>query len=208
MGPRPIDKAKFPALAEYLERLPAGLASYPEAQTLGLLLKSAVAPHYFHASWKELPPELMVVLRSPPLPTAWVSTVLTDAVFCVVADTFHPTREAVLKWSYERTLRLTALPMYATLTKLAGVERFLRTAVKIHALFQRGTDVSLHVWGEEAEVRLTHPPHLHGELNHLSNEAVFRAVLESAGALDVTMRLRESRPEGALYVASWRIPRP
>ena len=204
MGPRPIDKQLFPALAEYLERLPDGLASYPEAQSLGLLLKSSVAPHYFHPSWKGLSPEIVTALRSPPLPTAWVSTVLTDAVFCVVADTFFPTREAVLKWNYDRTMRLTALPMYATLTRLAGVERFLRTAAKVHALFQRGTDVQLHVWGEEAEIMLTHPPFLHGELNHLANEAVFGAVLASAGAADVTMKMKHSKPESALYSATWR----
>src|SRR5688572_12144500 len=100
MAPRAIDPKRFPALSQYVASLPQGLSSYPEAQSKGILLKSAIAPHYFHATWKDLPTELVGVMKRPPLVTSWVSTVLTDSVFCIVADTFYPTDEAMLQWSY------------------------------------------------------------------------------------------------------------
>lgn len=170
---------------------------------MGILLKSAVSAHYFHPSWKGLPAPLVSAVRKPPLPTTWVPTVLTDAVFCLVADTFYPTREAMVRWSYDRTSRLANLPMYSALTRLAGIERFLKMAVRFHALFQRGTELTLRCSDRDADVLLEHPPHLHGELNHLSNEGVFRAALESAGGREVKVELVRSEPTHARYRASW-----
>ncbi len=171
---------------------------------MGILLRSSIAESYFHPSWKQLPEELVNALKRPPLPTTWTSTVLTDAVFCVVADTFHPNEEAVLKWSYERTLRLANLPMYSTLTRLSGVRAFLKLAARVHALFQRGTDLFLDVSPGQADVVLRHAPHLHGRLNHLSNEGVFRAALESAGARSVRVTLVASEPTYARYDATFQ----
>jgi hypothetical protein len=79
-------------------------------------------------------------MRHPPLPTAWISSALTDAVFCAVADTHYPTEEAVVKWTYDRVVGLARVPMYSALAKLAGLERFLKTVARVHALFMRGTD--------------------------------------------------------------------
>ncbi len=199
-----VDAQQFPALSEYLAQLPQGIASYPAASTMGIILKSAVAEHYFHASWKRLPAVLVAALKRPPLPTSWVSTVMTDAVFCLIADTFYPTDEAVLKWSYERTARLTRVPMYAPITRFAGVERFVKAGARVHGLFQRGTDLDVEASPGRAELALRHPPHLHGRLNHLSNEGVFRAALEAAGPGDATVELVESAPSVARYVARWR----
>jgi len=201
--PPAIDARRFPALAEYLGKLPAGLASYPAALTKGILLRSAVSGHYFHSSWHDLPAEIASAMKTPPLPTSWLSTVLTDAVFCAVADTFYPTKEAVVKWNFDRTIGLARVPMYSSLAKLAGLDRFVRAAVKVHALFQRGTDLKVDLRGSEATVRLEHPPHLHGGLNHLSNEGVFRAALESSGARKATVELVESTPTFARYECRW-----
>lgn len=198
-----IDPERFPALADYVERLPAGLASYPEAQSMGILLKSSVVGHYFHPTWKDLPVQITELFRKPPLPTAWVPTVLNDAIFSLVADTFYPTEDALMKWSYERTIRLAALPMYVPLTKMAGVDRFMRAAARVHDLFQRGTQLEVEARPGSADLRLRHPPHLHSRKNHLTNEAVFRAVLESAGGTGATVKLVESRADGARYHAEW-----
>ncbi len=204
MAGRPVDPQRFPALADYLSKLPAGLASYPEATTMGILLKSAVSQQYFHPSWRDLPQPLVDGLRRPPLPTTWVPAVLTDAVFCVICDTFYPTPEAVEAWTYERTIRLASVPMYRGLTRFAGIERFLAAAARVHAFFQRGTHLAVRSAPGAAEVELTHPPHLHGRLNHLSNQGAFRAALEAAGGQEVSVLLESSTPTRALYRARWR----
>lgn len=201
--PAGVDPTVFPATSAYLTRLPAGLASYPEAMTKGILMRSALSSHPFHPSWRSLPAEIVTPIRSPPLPTSWTSAVLTDVAFCLIADTFYPTREAVLKWSYDRTFHLARVPLFSQITDFAGLDHFLRGAARLHNLFQRGTTLTVAPQKSGADVLLSHPPHLHGELNHVCNEGVFRAALETAGALSPRVEMLASTPEGATYRASW-----
>lgn len=193
----------FPHLDDYWAKLPLGLDSYPECLSKGALLRSSLQGVKPHASWAALPPRVQAALRAPPLPTEWVSTVLTDSVAYVVYDTYFPTIEAMLKWDYDRTFKVANLPMYRMLTRVAGLSNFLRGAVKLHGFFQRGTDIRIKLSEGEADLRLEHPPHLHGGLNHLSNEAVFRATLDSAGAKTSSVTMLESAPTFARYRARW-----
>src|SRR5689334_17496564 len=129
----------FPVLEAYLRQLPAGLDSYADCETRGILLRSAAKEHAAHPAWESLPGVLQDVLRDPPVPTAWVSAVLTDAVFCVIADTYYPTRQAVFDWNYERTARLSHSTAYRMLTRSTTLQTFLRGIAKLHRYFQRGT---------------------------------------------------------------------
>ena len=198
-----MDDARFPHLADYIAKLPAGLDSYPECRSKGALLRSCLSGVRFHSSWASLPPKLRSALETPPLPTEWVSTVLTDSALFVVVDTYFRTTEAMMKWNYDRTLKVANLPMYRLLTRVAGLPNFLRGAVKMHGFFQRGTDIRIQVSEREAALRLEHPPFLHVGLNHLSNEAVFRAALDAAGATGTSVEMLESAPSFARYRARW-----
>ncbi len=199
-----MDAAAFPHLAEYLAKLPAGLGSYPDCRTKGILIRSSVKDVAPHASWATLPPALLEAIESPPLPTTWVSTVLTNAVHFVVADTYYPTPQALLDWNYARTFKASNSPMYRTLTRMAGLRNFLRGAVKVHGLFQQGTDISIDFLGEtSARVLLEHPPYLHFGLTHLANEAVFAATLDAAGAQSSKVKMTESSARRAVFEVSW-----
>lgn len=199
-----MDASEFPHLFAYLAKLPDGLASYPECRTKGILIRSSVKEVAFHPSWEALPEPILQVMKDPPLPTAWVSTVLTNAVHFAVADTYHPTPEAMLDWNYKRTKRVSTSPMYRMLTRVAGLKNFLRGAVKVHALFQQGTEMSVEFAGEaSARVVLEHPPYLHVGYALLANEAVFTATLEAAGATIAKVKMIEASPERAVYDVSW-----
>ncbi len=199
-----MDETRFPHLVEYLAKLPAGLDSYPECLTKGALLRSSLDGVRFHPSWASLPPRLRSALEVRPLPTEWISTVLTDSVSLVIVDTYFPTTDAMTKWNYDRTLQTANLPIYRMLTRVAGLPSFLRGAVKMHGFFQRGTDIRIKLAEGQADLRLEHPPHLHGRLNHMSNEAVFRALLDAAGAREASVLLLESTPTFARYRARWQ----
>ena len=190
-------------LRTYLERLPAGLGSYPECRSKGILLRSSVEAVPFHESWDDLPAPIANAMRSPPLPTAWAPTVLTNAVHFAIADTYYPTPSAILTWNYDRVKRLGMSPMYRMFAHVAGLKNFLRGAVKVHSFFMQGTDVSLSFSAGGATIKLDHPPHLHSGVVHLANEAVFRAALECAGATGVLVKMTESSPERAIFEASW-----
>lgn len=75
--------------------------------------------------------------------------------------------------------------------------------MKVHGFFTQGTDLSVSFSSGGATLRLAHAPHLHGGIVHLANEAVFRAVLESAGATNVRVKMTESLPAHAIFEASW-----
>lgn len=168
------------------------------------MLRSALEGFGFHESWNELPERVVDAIRNPPGVTAWVSTALTNAVQNAVADTYHPTDADVLAHNRMRTEKVVAMPAYRALKLIAGARTLLRGAVRIHAMFQQGTDLDLD-WKGETEVMLilTHPPHLHGGYTHIANEAVFAVVLESAGTQDTVVRMVESSPERALYRLTW-----
>jgi hypothetical protein len=199
-----LDAAAFPNLTRYLSLLPAGLESYPECRTKGILLRSSVREIPWDPSWEALPEPIVEAMRDPPIPTAWISTVLTNAAHLAVADTHHPTAQALLAWNYERTMKATASPMYRMITRVAGLKNFLRGAVKVHGLFQQGTDLSMHFRAEtHAEVLLEHPPHLHGGHVHLANEAVFAAALDASGARSSNVKMIESSARRAVYDVIW-----
>jgi len=199
-----LDATAFPNLSRYLSLLPAGLSSYPDCRTKGILLRSSVKEVPWDASWETLPEPIVDAMRDPPLPTAWVSTVLTNAAHLAVAAAHHPTAHALLSWNYERTMKATASPMYRMITRVAGLKNFLRGAVKVHALFQQGTDLSISFQQEtRARVLLEHPPHLHGGHVHLANEAVFAAALDASGARSSSVKMIESSARRAVYDVLW-----
>jgi hypothetical protein len=194
----------FPHLDEYLSRLPEGLDSYRECLSKGALLRSSLVGVRPHPTWAALPAPIRRAIDAPPLPSDWVSTVITDAVFYVVADTYYPTDDAMLRWSYERTLGTADQPVYRMMTRVTGLPAFLRGAARFHGFFQRGTDMRVSVTSDQGDVVLSHPPHLHLAWNHLSNEAVFRAALDAAGAKESSCTMLESTPTLARYRARWR----
>ncbi len=129
---------------------------------------------------------------------------LTDSVSLVIVDTYFLTTEAMTKWNYDRMLQPANSPIYRMLRRVAGLPSFRRSSVEMHGFFQRRTDIGIKLSEGEADLRLEHPPQPHGRLNHLSNEAVFRALLDAAGAREVSVLLLESTPRFARYRASWR----
>jgi hypothetical protein len=126
-------------------------------------------------------------------------------VFYAMVDVFFPTKEAVHRWTRERTFRAARSKLYRALTRVARPMVLLKMTSAVHGLFQRGTDLQAErSEGSRARVRLSHPPHLHGGLNHYSNVALFEAMIEIAGGLAPRVEMIASTPTDARYVASWQ----
>jgi hypothetical protein len=203
MLPSEVDPSRYPHLAAYLAQLPDGLRSYPECKSKGTLVVSAIEGHDLSAIGDGLPPDLLAMLRQPPPVGVWVPAVFSDAVFYVLVDAFYPSKDAVLKWTFDRTIRTASSRVYRALTRAAGPSTLLRMTAAVHRLFQRGTYLESKRIGKSVELRLRHPPYLHGGLNHVSNVALFRALLHYTGASDIDVEMIASEPTQALYVARW-----
>lgn len=201
--PHALDVRRHPQLAAYLARLPDALASYPECRTKGTLITSALGDHDVAPLLAGLPAAVAEVLREPPLPSAWLPAVLSDAVFYVLVDAHYPTPEAMLAWTKERALQTARSPLYRALTRVSGPLALLRIASAAHGLFQRGTDLAVERGRGYVEAVLSHPPHLHGGMNHLSNVGLFEAVLEMTGVRDPRVEMVDSEPTFARYRMRW-----
>jgi hypothetical protein len=195
----------FPHLEQYLSRLPAGMASYPDCKSRGTLVLSSLVGHDLSPVLEDLPAPLGNLVRHPPLPGAWVPAVHSDAIFFAVADTFHPTADAVLAWTRERTLHTARSKMYRALTRMTGPRVALRMTATVHGMFQRGTNMSAESIDGGMMLRLEHPPYLHGGLNHVANVAMIEVLLEIAGGVTTSVEMLESGPRGAVYRARWNL---
>jgi hypothetical protein len=199
-----LDPQRFPTLAAYIRSLPHGLASYPECKTKGTVVRSALDDAGLAAHLEALPDEVGELVRSPPTITAWVPAVLSDSVFHAACDLACFDEEAVIRWSYERSVRVGGWRVYRQLLSVAGPRFFLRMAERTHALFQKGTDAQVvDLEANRCRVLFTHPPHLHSPLNQASNVGLLRAAIELVGGADVTCRMTESDERHAVFVCTW-----
>ncbi|MGE0790238.1 MAG: hypothetical protein AB7S26_31475 [Sandaracinaceae bacterium] len=200
-----MDAARFPRLAHYLDLLPEGIHSYPECRSKGVLFRSAIDGHDLGDVIDRLPSELRDVILSPPPAGVWMPAVHCDAAFHAVCDRFYPTDQAIRDWSGARTRTTAKNRVYQRVMRAAGPAMFLRLAEPVHnRMFQRGTVVRITIEGSQARLVLTHPPHLHITSKHATNVPMLRSLLERVGGEDVDVEMRESGPDGALFVASWR----
>ena len=199
-----LDAATYPLLAAYIRQLPDGLDSYPDCKSKAVLVRTAVESVDTRGLPPGLPDPVRTLVEQPPAQGLWLPAVHSDAVFYAIADRFYPTAEAVHVWSRERTMSGVRSPIYRALTRVAGPWALLKMASKTHGLFQKGTDLRAESSGTKAlRLTLTHPPYLHGGLNHLANVEMFSVLIEVAGGQDVQVDMAVSEPEQAVYLASW-----
>ncbi|MEM9191758.1 MAG: hypothetical protein AAGF12_21480 [Myxococcota bacterium] len=199
-----VDAVRFPGLARYLDTLPAGLDSYPECETKGVILRGAIDGHPLDEVAAGLPEELRSALDQPPPGGVWIPAVLSDCAFHAVCDRYYPTESAMIEWTYSRTKSVATNRLYRGLFRVAGPAAFLALAERLHnQMFQRGTILKVKLERQLAEFRLGHPPRLHSRLNHLSNVPLLHAVIELAGGQSVRVDMKETGDQGALYIARW-----
>ncbi|MBL9026969.1 MAG: hypothetical protein JNL21_32535 [Myxococcales bacterium] len=194
--------ARFPLLSRYLDGLPAGLASYPEAQAKGSVIRVLVTTAPVRVDPDELPSELAVFLERPPLPTAWVSEVQLNALGLVYEDAMpHHAYEA---WVWERNRAILTNPLYKILFWMISPERLFVGLPHRWSAFRRGTELALvDQSAGRARLRLTFPKNLHDKAT-LANVCVAgRVVAEAAGAKASDMVVESYAPTSAVFAISW-----
>lgn len=203
MSTRDVDSDRYPRLAQYIRRLPEGLRSYPDCKAKAVLVVSCFEDHDVSGLGEGLPEVLVKLLRSPPSPGLWVQGTLSDAMFYTIADAFYPTEQGVMEWTRRRTMKTASSKLYRAIRRLTRPRTLVRMATSFHGLVQRGTDLAGETADNGAVMRLTHPPYLHGGLNHRSNVPMFATLIEGARGLNVEVAMSESTPTHATYEAHW-----
>jgi hypothetical protein len=197
-----MDRARFPLLARYVDGLPAGLASYPEAQAKGSVVRTLVSTTPVRVHPHELPAELGGLIERLPLPTAWVSEVQLNALGLAYQDVMSPSVHDT--WVWDRNRRILTNPLYKILFWMISPERLFVGLPHRWSAFRRGTEMALVDQSVgRARLRLTYPKNLHDSAT-LANVCIAgRVVAEAAGARSSAMAVEECTPTSAVFAISW-----
>jgi hypothetical protein len=196
-----------PTVARYLEGLPKGIASYPEAMVKGSVLRATFADAGFTPEPGALPGELERYALDPPAIGAWVPETFHSSLVAAIFDVRFREQggmPAFEEWAYERNRRLFRSPLYRVLFFVVRPERVFIGVQNRWAAFHRGS--VLEVVAEkpiQRTVRLSHPPHLFSEHALHTFAAAFRAAGEAAGLHQVRTRCDRERPDATLYTVDW-----
>lgn len=199
-----LDQGRFPELYGYLQKLPAGIDSYPECTARASLLRGVLAEWNGTVPTDGLPAQLASLMRAPPPADAWVPEVAYVAAHYAINDLEELGTERMLELTYRASRRLTESRMYRVLTKVGSPTIIVRGASISWGRLHRGVPLRMGVTKGRARLLLRHPKHLWPALAHESAALGFRAVLESAGASEISMQIIASHMEGVELELAWR----
>ena len=200
-----VDKARFPTVAHYLETLPEGVHSYPDAKIRGGLVGSILQEDRFSDARGALPDVVCDWIEQPPVQSEWIPQVVARVLLRALYDDHFKTREAYLKWAYESQRRVISGPLYKMLFLGVTPERLIKTSASRYGHFHQGLRMEILDRSPNAATGLLHhPPRLCTPFDHHATIEGFRVGLELAGGRDVVSNVAEYDDDSALLKFSWR----
>jgi hypothetical protein len=173
-----------PSITSYLERLPAGVRSYPECLVKASVFRNALAVKPLGPE-VALPEEVRALVDHPPPVSVWIPEVQFNVIILALRDAHFGADDLAgyLAWALDQNRRLLGTPLYRALFLLVSPERLLVGLEKRWGTFRRGTELRVHRQDPgEVELRLATPPFLHTALAAQSMATALHAAIERAGA--------------------------
>jgi hypothetical protein len=197
----------YPSLDRYLESLPNGIDSYPEATVKGAVLRSMLLEVDFKPEPGVLPAAVERCAQEPPATSTWVPETFHGALSEAIYDARfheHGGMPAFESWVLERSRKLISSPLYKVLFFVVRPERVFIGAQKRWSAFHRGSRFEITDEGATRRtVRLSHPPHLFSHHALHAFAASFRAAGECAGLRQVQVRFDRELPGATIYTVEW-----
>lgn len=194
---------RYPSLAEYLERLPLGIDSYPRHLVKSSLLRGLLAECPAGGDVTALPVTLRSVLSNPPPPSAWIPEVHFVACHFAVVDMHQLDPEEMQQRTYRANRKLTESAMYRALATVSSPGVLLRVARMSWGLIHKGITLHADVESNAAVLTLRHPPHLYTSVAHRSAALGFIAVLEASHGKNPHAEVVHSAVDHTQIRASW-----
>src|SRR4051812_19645757 len=174
----------LPSVTRYLEKLPAGVASYPGCAVKASVVRSCVDSRPLGPE-VPLPPEVRALVERPPLVSAWVSEVHYIVVMLTIREVHFPGADPApfTAWVHERNVQLLSAPLYRALFFLLSPERLFNGLARRWGVFRRGSELHLlRLIPGEVDLTLRTPPNLYVTTIAQAVAAALCAALEHAGA--------------------------
>ena len=192
------------AVNAYLERLPAGIDSYPECQTKGAAIRSYLDTLPAMALPDALPARLSLLLERPPLASGWISEVQWHALMIFFGSEVFGER-GYLDSVYDSNLALLSSMTYRVLFRLVSTRAVLAQAASRWSLFHRGTTLETvgRIARKQGVLRLTTPAHHCPPLIGQGYAEAFRAAAVASGPSDAEVEITEHSPTVLEFAVRW-----
>lgn len=202
----------LPAVAAYLRSLPAGIASYPEAQAKAAVLRDWLARSRLAVRLApgQVPDEVEALAREPPPASLWIPEVhlvaLKEADFeLTFAGAGEGAMAACEQWMLEVYRHLLSSPLYKILFLVVSPERALVGGERRWSAFHRGSELRvLESRTGHARLEVSSPPGLFSELGLRAHGCALQAAGEAAGGRDFAWTLKRVEPGRAHYELTWK----
>lgn len=197
----------FPTVARYLEGLPHGIDSYPDAVVKGAVLRATLADAGFRIEPGSLPESLERCAFDPPAIGTWVPETFHSALVGAIFDARFRDAGGIAAfegWAFDRNRRLFKSPLYRVLFFVVRPERIFIGIKNRWSAFHRGS--VLEVVEERPNhrtVRLTHPPRLFSDHALHTFSAAFMAAAEAAGLRALRARRVSEQPTTTDFAVDW-----
>lgn len=194
----------LPRLERWLAGVPRGLDSYPEAVAKGSLVRSVLDGQRGEELLPGLPGPLRRYVTDPPMAGEWLPEAHLAALIHAVSDLRHMSDEDVWTWVRAGNRALFSSPAYRILMMVVSPGSMIRYAARRWENWHRGTRLEAGAVSDEGvRLRLSFPVGLFDPPLLRDYCEAFAAALEMAHAADPKVRIVESGPGRATYLASW-----
>jgi len=191
------------ALDTYLNRLPAGLESYPNMTIKGAIFRQFLKGVDVDLLRAALPPRLLSLVDNPPPANVWMPEVQSNAVFTVVAEVCFADEDAFMQYAYENNKEVLESPLYALLIRMLSPSRVVKLAAKAWGQMHKGTTLFADDHGAYTLLRLDHPPHAYPRCMLLALSQGYLSAAHLAGEEAATAELIDEEVDGAAFKLNW-----
>lgn len=187
----------------YLDRLPLGLDSYPDARQKATISASLVE-HWPAIREVALPSALYDLVHRPPPPNVWVPEVQGIALWLVAKDVVcGGDAERFNAFARDLNRHLLAKPLYGFVMRLLGPRLTARAVNATWSSFHRGVEQTAVIESGRATIVVRYPPHLMPPPIVASFGTAFEAALEVAGVHGAVARVVSCDDKEATYTIEW-----
>lgn len=186
----------------YLSSLPGGMASYPECQAKGVLMRRLVAERAFAGA--VLAPMFRQMVEDPPVASEWVPEVHLRALGYALADACGLDDDGIVAVSRERDRGMFESPTYRMLMAASSPGALVRGADLRWANWHRGSTLEVEGLADDGvRVAVRFPPGLFDRLHLRTIGEAFLAALDLSQAREPRAQLIEAGAGLARYRVEW-----
>lgn len=173
---------------EYVQALPAGLASFPDCMAKASMVRTAFQTLPLNVEQPGLPDLLKTYLSTPPLANAWIPETEYVAVCLAIADA-HGLDTAGFQSLWYGSMQRMTKGLYAALLGWVSPHTLLRTLATRWDHFHLGTTAAATALDDSLEICLEYPEPLWPDLIVKGYVSVFQALVDRSSKPDARVRL-------------------